>query len=53
MAGEANNTKSAELPWLKVDPAFKNLTDDDRYWKLYEKTGHKAYDDYKLASIKK
>jgi len=41
--------RSAEMPWLKVDPAFDILKDDDRYWDLYERTGHKAYDDY-LAS---
>ena len=43
---EAYNNRSPEMPWLKVDPAFKNLKDDDRYWDLYERTGHKAYDDY-------
>jgi len=26
--------------------AFDILKDDDRYWDLYERTGHKAYDDY-------
>ena len=34
------------VPWLKVMPAFNNLKDDPRYWDLYERTGHKAYDDY-------
>jgi len=49
---KAYNNRSPEMPWLKVDPAFKNLEDDPRYSDLYERTGHKAYDDY-LASIKK
>lgn len=42
----AFRNRSAELPWLKVEPAFDILKDDDRYWDLYERTGHKAYDDY-------
>ncbi len=49
---KAFENRSAELPWLKVDPAFNNLKGDDRYWDLYERTGHKAYDDY-LASKNK
>ena len=49
---KAYNNRSPELPWLKVDPAFNNLKDDDRYWDLYERTGHKAYDDY-IASKNK
>jgi len=48
---KAYNNRSPEMPWLKVDPAFNNLKEDDRYWDLYERTGHKAYDDY-LASKK-
>jgi TolB-like protein len=43
---KAYQNRSPEMPWLKVDPAFKNLKDDSRYWDLYERTGHKAYDDY-------
>ena len=43
---KACQNRSAEMPWLKMDPAFSNLKDDDRYWDLYERTGHKAYDDY-------
>jgi TolB-like protein len=43
---KAFNNHSPEMPWLKVDPAFNSLKDDDRYWDLYERTGHKAYDDY-------
>jgi len=43
---KAVNNQSAEIPWLKVDPAFNSLKDDPRYWDLYERTGHKAYDDY-------
>jgi TolB-like protein/Tfp pilus assembly protein PilF len=42
----AFRNRSAEIPWLKVDPAFDVLKDDERYWDLYERTGHKAYDDY-------
>jgi tetratricopeptide (TPR) repeat protein len=43
---KACQNRSAEMPWLKVDPVFKNLKGDKRYWDLYERTGHKAYDDY-------
>jgi TolB-like protein len=43
---KAYKNKSPEIPWLKVDPVFNNLKDDDRYWDLYERTGHKAYDEY-------
>jgi len=43
---KAFDNRSPEMPWLKVDPAFNNLKDDDRYWDLYERTGHKAYDDF-------
>jgi len=49
---KAYNNHSPELPWLKVDPAFNNLKDDDRYWDLYERTGHKAYDDYMAGKEK-
>ncbi len=45
---KAFNNRSPEMPWLKIDPAFSNLKDDPRYWDLYERTGHKAYDDYLL-----
>jgi len=44
--GKALNNKSPEMPWLKQNPFFNNLKGDKRYWDLYEKTGHKAYDDY-------
>jgi TolB-like protein len=43
---KAFNKKSPEFPWLKIDPVFKNLKEDPRYWDLYARTGHKAYDDY-------
>jgi tetratricopeptide (TPR) repeat protein len=43
---KAYNKRSPEMPWLKVDPVFKNIKTDDRYWDLYKSTGHKAYDDY-------
>jgi len=48
---KAYENRSPEFPWLKVDPAFNSLKDDPRYWDLYERTGHKAYDDY-MASRK-
>ncbi len=47
----AYKNRSAEMPWLKVDPAFRSLKNNDRYWDLYKRTGHKAYDDYR-ASLK-
>ena len=43
---KAYNKHSPEMPFLKVTPVFKNLKDDDRYWDLYARTGHKAYDEY-------
>ena len=46
---KAYGNNSPEFPWFKVDPAYNSLKDDPRYWDLYERTGHKAYDDY-LAS---
>ncbi len=48
---KAYKNRSSELAWLKADPVFKNLKNDDRHWNLYERTGHKAYDDY-VASQK-
>jgi len=48
---KAVKNRSIEIPWLKVDPAFNSLKDDPRYWNLYERTGHKAFDDY-MASRK-
>jgi TolB-like protein len=49
---KAYKNRSPELPWLKVNPVFNNLKKDPRYWDLYERTGHKAYDDY-IAGMKK
>jgi tetratricopeptide (TPR) repeat protein len=49
---KAYKNRSPEMTWLKVDPAFNNLKDDDRYWDLYERTGHKAYDDYMASKSK-
>ena len=49
---QAYKNRSPEMPWLKVDPVFNNLKEDDRYWDLYERTGHKAYDEY-MESMKK
>ena len=49
---KAYNNRSIEMPWLKVNPSFNNLKDDDRYWDLYERTGHKAYDEYMASENK-
>jgi TolB-like protein len=49
---KAYRNRSPEMPWLKVDPGFNNLKEDPRYWNLYQRTGHKAYDDY-VASKEK
>jgi TolB-like protein len=48
---KAYENRSPEFPILRVDPAFNSLKEDSRYWDLYERTGHKAYDDY-MASKK-
>ena len=48
---KAVKNRSIEIPWLKVDPAFNSLRNDPRWEDLYERTGHKAYDDY-MASKK-
>jgi len=49
---KAYRNRSPEMPWLKVDPIISNLKSDDRYWDLYERTGHKAYDDYMASKNK-
>ena len=49
---KAFKNKSPEMPWLKMNPSFENLKSDKRYWDLYERTGHKAYDEY-IAGLKK
>ena len=49
---KAYQNRSPEMPWLKMDPAFNNLKNDPRYWDLYERTGHQAYDDH-IASRSK
>ena len=49
---KAYKNRSPEIPWLKVDPVFKNIKGDPRYQDLYVRTGHKAYDDYR-ANLKK
>jgi TolB-like protein len=43
---KAYKNRSPEMPWLKVDPILQGLKNDDRYRDLYERTGHKAYDEY-------
>jgi TolB-like protein len=50
---KAYQNRSPEMPWLKVDPGFKNLKNDPRYWDLYERTGHRAYDEYYEKTRKK
>jgi hypothetical protein len=49
---KAYQNRSPEMPWLKVDLAFKNLKNDNRYRDLYKRTGHKAYDDY-ISNLEK
>lgn len=49
---EAYKKHSPEFSWLKVDPVFNCLKNDDHYWDLYDRTGHKAYDDY-IAGLEK
>ncbi|MCX6255902.1 MAG: hypothetical protein NTV31_15720 [Bacteroidia bacterium] len=49
---KAFKNRSIQLAWLKADPVFKTLKADNRYWDLYARTGHKAYDDY-IAGMKK
>ena len=44
---KAYKDRSPEFFKLKANPSFNNLEEDDRYWDLYERTGHEAYDDYK------
>jgi len=48
---KAYNSRSPEFHTLKINPKFNSLKNDRRYWDLYERTGHKAYDEY-LASKK-
>jgi tetratricopeptide (TPR) repeat protein len=43
---KAYHNRSTEMPWLKSDPIFNSLRNDPLYLDLYERTGHKAYDDY-------
>ena len=49
---KAFDNRSYQLAWLKTDPVFSTLRSDTRFRVLYERTGHKAYDDY-LAGKKK
>ena len=42
----AYENRSLEFSWLKTYPQFENIKDDTRYRYLYERCGHKAYDDY-------
>lgn len=46
---KAYNRRSAEMFWLRVNPLLENIRVDPRYWDLYERTGHKAYDDYQAS----
>lgn len=49
---KASRNNCSEMPWLKVDPAFNSLKEDPRYWELYERTGHKTYDEYMASKYK-
>ena len=49
---KAHNRHSAEMYWLRVNPVLDNIRDDPRYWDLYERTGHTAYDDYMASQNK-
>jgi len=49
---KAYNRNSAEMYWLRVNPVLDNIRDDPRYWDLYERTGHKAYDAYMASKNK-
>ena len=42
----AYENRSPEMSWLKALPLLENLKKEDRYWDLYARTGHQAYDDY-------
>ena len=48
----AYRNHSAEMTWLKADPIWEKIRNDDRYWDLYGRTGHKAYDDYMASKNK-
>ena len=41
-----------DLCWLRADKLLKKLNREDRYWDLYARTGHKAYDEYRASIIK-
>ena len=43
---KALNNKSPEMPWLRQNPFFNVLKGDKRYRDLYEKTGHRTYDEF-------
>ena len=43
---KAYNRHSVEMYWLRVNPVLDNIRDDPHYRDLYERTGHKDYDDY-------
>ena len=49
---KAYENRSPELIWLKALPLFEDLKQDERYWDLYTRIGHKAYDEY-LARMNK
>jgi len=50
---KAYQNRSSEFFKFKADPSFNNLKDDPRYWDLYKRTGHQAYDDFKAEMTKK
>ncbi|UCG28777.1 MAG: hypothetical protein JSV24_05310 [Bacteroidales bacterium] len=48
---KAYENRSPEFPWFKVHPLLRNLKSDERYRYLYERTGHKAFDENTLGSF--
>jgi len=42
----AYRIRSAEMSMIRASIFLDELKDDPRYWDLYEKTGHAAYDEY-------
>ena len=42
----AFKTRNSELAYLIAEESLETIRDDPRYWDLYEKTGHSAYDEY-------
>lgn len=43
---KAFSKRSPEISWLKADPVLASLKNFERYKDLYNKTGHRDYDEY-------